>query len=87
MGRGAHCSLGARTAVADAQVSTPQRGFALPSYQVDGYDGPDIQQSLREIADVGATWVELTPSWQQQTRNSNEMVRTSETVSDTGLEE
>ena len=81
--------------IAALVVSTPvgsaqagggqQRGFALPTWQVNGYDGPDVEQSLREIKTLGATWVELTPTWYQQNRHSNEIYRSSGTVSDAGL--
>jgi hypothetical protein len=74
------------TGTVDADVDTPQRGFALPTGQEGGYDGPDVEQSLREITEVGATWVELTPTWYQQMRNSSEVVRTNRTVNDAGLE-
>lgn len=72
--------------VMNAQGGGQQRGFALPTWQVGGYDGPDVEQSLTEMKAVGATWVELTPTWYQQTRNANEMLPTSGTVSDAGLE-
>lgn len=66
--------------------SSQQRGFALPTWQVDGYDGPDLDESLGEIKALGATWVQFTPTWYQQTRYANEMSRTAGTVSDSGLE-
>lgn len=79
-------ALGARTAIANAEADTQQRGFALPTYQVGGYDGRAVEQSLREITEVGATWVQLSPTWFQTDRHSSEVVRTAETVSDAGLE-
>lgn len=76
----------AGTPTSNAQTDSQQRGFALPSWRVDGYDGPSVEKSLAETKAVGATWVQFTPTWYQQTRYSNEMVRTSGTVSDSGLE-
>lgn len=69
-----------------AENSAQQRGFALPTWQVDGYDGPGVEQALREVKAIGAGWVQFTPTWFQQDRYANEMVRTSGTVSDAGLE-
>lgn len=74
------------SSVAHAQGVAYQRGFALPTWQVNGYDGPDVEQSLSEIKALGATWVQFTPTWYQQTRHSDEMFRTPGTVSDAGLE-
>jgi len=74
------------TDAASADTLAQQRGFALPSWQVDGYDGPDVEQSLREIKAIGANWVELTPTWFQQDRHANQMTPTGGTVSDSGLE-
>jgi hypothetical protein len=79
-------ALGVRTAVVDADTITPQRGFALPTWQEGGYDATNLEHSLREIADVGATWVQFTPTWYQQARASSEIVRTPRTVTDAGLE-
>ena len=78
--------LWAFTPPVSAQDVAQQRGFALPTWQVNGYDGADVEQSLREIKALGATWVQLTPTWYQQNRHSNEMLRTPGTVSDAGLE-
>jgi hypothetical protein len=63
-----------------------QRGFALPTWQEDGYDSPQVEQAYRDMVEVGATWVQLAPTWYQETRDSDEIVRTSMTVSDAGLE-
>lgn len=78
--------LSARTPSPAQAQSTQQRGFTLPTWQVDGYDGPDVERSLDEIKAVGATWVQFTPTWYQQTRYSNQMTRTAGTVSDAGVE-
>jgi hypothetical protein len=79
--------LGAQTTgAAHADAGTQQRGFALPTWQQGGYDAPNLDQSLREMNEMGATWVELTTSWYQQARNSSEILRGAQTVSDTGLE-
>jgi len=72
--------------VAGVEVAVQQRGFAMPTWQVNGYDGPGLEQSLAEIKALGATWVEFTPTWYQDTRYSNVMTRTARTVSDEGLE-
>ena len=75
-------SLGLGTARADAGGT--QRGFAL----IWGpyYDGPQMAQSLREMVEVGATWVQFTPTWGQEARNASEIARTPRTVSDDSLE-
>ncbi len=67
-------SVGARSAVVDARgevvdaadAYAQQRGFALPSWQEGGYDAPNLEQSLREIEHIGATWVQFTPTWYQR---------------------
>jgi hypothetical protein len=79
-------SLGADHAVGDPAIVTPQRGFGLPTWEEGGYDGPQVEQSFREMVEVGATWVELTPTWYQETRNASAITRTPRTVSDAGLE-
>jgi len=79
-------SLCAHTAPVANAAASPQRGFALPTWQQGGYDGPSLEQSLREIRGVGATWVELTVAWSQQSTNSSEVLRVPETVSDSGLQ-
>jgi hypothetical protein len=71
--------------IQSAETVAYQRGFALPTWQVGGYDGPDVEQSLREIKVLGADWVQFTPTWYQQTRHSNKVFRTEGTVSDAGL--
>lgn len=77
--------LGGRAAVAGAQPAGQQRGFALPTWQVDGYDAPSLEQSLREVSAAGANWVQFTPTWSQQGRNSSAVFPTQRTVSDPGL--
>ena len=70
---------------ARAEPRQTQRGFALiwnPSY-----NGPQIDQSLGEMARVGATWVQFTPTWGQEARNASAIARTPLTMSDDTLEQ
>jgi hypothetical protein len=78
----AHWATGA--CMGDA--GTTQRGFALPTWTEGGYEGPQVERSLREMAGVGATWVQLVPTWYQQTTNASVIARSPSTVSDAGLE-
>jgi hypothetical protein len=79
-------SLLAQGAAVAVAADSQQRGFALPTWQEGGYDAPNLEQSLREMRGVGATWVELTVAWSQQSTSSNEVLRVPETVSDSGLQ-
>jgi hypothetical protein len=61
-----------------------QRGFTLIGDP--RYDGPQWAQSLREMVEVGATWVEFTPAWGQEARNASVIARRPDTPSDDKLE-
>jgi hypothetical protein len=76
-------ALGVGPAV--AQPGGTQRGFALIWQPL--YNGPQIDQSLGEMAEVGATWVQFTPTWGQQARNASAISRTAHTMSDDNLEQ
>jgi hypothetical protein len=69
---------------AEAETGETQRGFALIWNAL--YSGPQIAQSLDEMAAVGATWVQFTPGWSQEARNASVISRSSGTVSDANLE-
>jgi hypothetical protein len=75
-------SVGSDTARCDARQT--QRGFAL--IWEGSYEGPQLAQSLREMADAGATSVLFTPTWGQEARNGSAIVRSPRTVSDDDLE-
>jgi hypothetical protein len=75
-------SPGSGNEVADAGGT--QRGFALIWHPL--YDGPQIARSMGEMADVGATWVQFTPAWFQNTRNASAIARSPLTMSDDNLE-
>ena len=66
-------------------VVTQQRGFAMPTWQIDGYDGPGLKASLEQIKALGATYVEFVPTWYQPTMTSDDISSTPQTVSDAGL--
>jgi hypothetical protein len=60
-----------------------QRGFAL--IWDAGYNGPQLAQSLSEMTDAGATWVQFTPAWGQTASNASEVMRGPWTMSDEDL--
>ncbi|MCW2691163.1 MAG: hypothetical protein JWR37_6053 [Mycobacterium sp.] len=59
-----------------------QRGLVLPTWQSDGYSGSVTTQAVSDIAGVGATWVQIVPTWHQATGNSTAIAAGSNTVSD-----
>jgi hypothetical protein len=75
-------SLGLGSAV--AEPGGTQRGFALIGDP--HYDGPQIAQSLAEMAEVGANWVQFTPAWGQNATNASAIGRTPQTINDDHLE-
>ncbi|MFF5970678.1 hypothetical protein ACFY7C_04030 [Streptomyces sp. NPDC012769] len=53
-----------------------QYGFALPTYTRDGYgDTRVVEDRLRQIADVGAEWIQITPTWFQSGPDAHEITR------------
>ncbi|WMX48346.1 hypothetical protein RGF97_31045 [Streptomyces roseicoloratus] len=57
-------------------VQERQHGFALPTYSRDGYDDPRVlDDRLRHLADVGAGWVQITPTWFQAAADAPEVTR------------
>ncbi|MFD5326295.1 glycoside hydrolase family 113 [Streptomyces sp. NPDC127092] len=65
-------STGSLTGPAQEQ----QRGFALPTYSRDGYDDARaLDDRLRHLADVGAGWVQITPTWFQADAGAHEITR------------
>lgn len=63
-----------------------QRGFALPTWNADGYGGPQVSAAMSGISAVGGTWVQLNPTWYQNSTGASQIVRTSQTATDAGLE-
>ena len=62
-----------------------QRGFALPTYTVDGYRSPAAVRYLDEIAATGATWVQFNPTWYQQDARGAAIAPSADTPSDAAL--
>lgn len=48
-----------------------QRGLVLPTWQMNGYEGRAIAQAISDIAGLGATWIQFTPTWKMATRTSS----------------
>ncbi|RST15114.1 hypothetical protein E2C00_27970 [Streptomyces sp. WAC05374] len=62
-----------------------QRGFALPTWESDGYEDPHAPAYLRQIASVGANWVQLNPTWYQSDQATDIIRTTVETPGDSGV--
>lgn len=62
-----------------------QLGLVLPTWERDGYSATDTRGAMHEIADVGANWVQIVPTWYQQGRSSAEISPTDSSVADADL--
>jgi hypothetical protein len=65
--------------------AAPRRGFALPTYQTDGYDTVGAADHLAEIVAIGGTWVQLNPTWYQRDATANGFAAGPDSVSDAGV--
>jgi hypothetical protein len=63
-----------------------QRGFALPTWSYDGYTDPKMNEYIHEIINTGAGWIQLAPTQYQNNEDANEIMPTSQTSSDEGIE-
>jgi hypothetical protein len=48
-----------------------QRGLVLPTWQVHGYEGTATIQATSDIARLGASWIQFTPTWKMATKTSS----------------
>lgn len=48
------------------EPSFPQDGAAAPRWEVDSYASPEFAATLARLADAGAGWVTLVPTWYQR---------------------
>ena len=64
-----------------------QRGFALPTYSRQGYLSAEASVHLREIAAVGAQWVQINPTWYQDQVHTHTIAATAGTPSDAAVEQ
>ena len=62
-----------------------QRGVALPAYDRRGYDDALTGTYLRQIEEVGARWVQVNPTWYQETTRAHDIASTSQTPTDAGV--
>jgi hypothetical protein len=65
------CSAGAREI-----PSGQQRGLSLPTWEHDGYFDARADEALRQIAGVGAEWVQILATWYQQDKTSSQIMPT-----------
>ncbi|BBX46117.1 glycoside hydrolase family 113 [Mycobacterium cookii] len=73
-----------RTAATAPNGAVEQRGLALPTWRMDGYQGSPTTQAISDIAALGATWIQLTPTWKMATATSS-TIDARWTVADAGL--
>ncbi len=71
---------------ADGARMPTQRGFALPTYSREGYLSAEASVHLREIAGVGAQWVQINPTWYQDQVHTHTIAATARTPSDAAVE-
>lgn len=59
-----------------------QRGMVLPTWERHGYQDQSTGEALKDIADVGANWVQIVPTWYQPAPNATTIAPTASTVDD-----
>ena len=69
-----------------AVVLPVQRGLAIPTWTRNGYADPSLRRDFQQILDVGADWVQLTPTQYQDDLHSSRIGPTGQTVDDADLE-
>jgi hypothetical protein len=62
-----------------------QRGFALPTYARDGYESRQAALGLRQLAAVGARWVQINPTWYQDHPAGSRIGPSAATPTDAGV--
>jgi hypothetical protein len=61
-----------------------RRGFALPTYQADGYEAAS-GSTLRDLAAAGGTWVQLNPTWYQTSPTASRFGPGPDSATDAGV--
>ena len=61
-----------------------QHGVVLPTWKIHGYEGAATTKATNDIAGVGATWIQFTPTWKMATGTSS-TIDSAWTVTDAGL--
>lgn len=74
-------------ATAKPALSAPTRieGFNFPCWWQDCYDAPNASASLAKLAETGARWVALTPTWYAASRRASSISPTKGTPTDASL--
>lgn len=63
-----------------------QQGFAIPTWERDGYADPLLGRDLDQVLAAGADWVQFVPTVYQPDVHSAQIAVTEQTTSDAGLE-
>lgn len=79
--------LAGAAACAPPHPAEPPRryGFALPAWTVSDYSSKQAPAYVSSLAATGAGWIQLTPTWYQETTGASTIRRTDETASDASL--
>jgi hypothetical protein len=60
-----------RGTATEQSEATEQHGVVLPTWKMNGYEGSATTKAISDIGGLGATWVELTPTWKMATGTSS----------------
>jgi len=70
--------------VSEQTGAVEQRGIVLPTWKFHGYDGAATTQATSDIAGLGASWIQFTPTWKMATVTSS-TIDVAWSVTDAGL--
>jgi hypothetical protein len=78
------CANAVMVTVSERSGAVQQGGVVLPTWKTHGYDGTTTTQAISDIAGLGATWIQFTPTWKMATATSSS-IDVAWSVTDAGL--
>lgn len=78
-------SLLVPTTASPAQAADKQDGISFTGWWYDLFDGQAPEESMANLADTGAGWVSIVPTWYQETASTTLIGPTDNSVTDDGV--
>lgn len=78
-------AIGCAAGLSPSVPAGQQRGMVLPTWEPHGYDTAQTPLALRQIADLGAGWVQLVPTWYEASSTATQIRPVGKSPDDNGI--